>query len=103
MIQATLRYYPQQRNANGTRGVWRVIGCREVNMVPHKRMYTSTMGVRLQERDHRVLRLVCARMYKKGSRVDPRKMLGLKTYGMLPRASEQTVKFRRYETLGKFI
>jgi len=97
MIQATLRYYPQQRNANGTRGVWRVIGCREINMVPHKRIYT------VYAYTYRVLRLVCDRMYKKGSRVDPRKMMGLKTHGMLPRASERPVKFRRYETLGKFV
>lgn len=74
-IQATLRYYPQQANANGTRGVWRVIHCQEVNYQPFKRAYTvlwEKMGSRFL-----ALRVVASRMYKKGSRVDPRKVLGV--------------------------
>ena len=73
MIHATLKFYPNQSNANGKRGVWRVLDCREINLRPYKSIYTvPSWGQKA-----RVMRLVCHRIYKKGSRVDPRKMLGI--------------------------
>lgn len=95
MIHATLRYYPNQANANGTRGVWRVVHCHEINYVPFKRAYTV-----LWDHKYLSLRIVADRMYKVGSRVDPRKVLGLKPVGWrpLPPASGPTVKFRRYSS-----
>lgn len=77
MIHATLRYYPQQANKNGTRGVWRVIHCHEVNYQPYKRAYTVTWGLHGILLNYRVMRIAADRMYKKGSRVDPRRMLGV--------------------------
>lgn len=92
MIHATVRYYPNQANANGTRGVWRVLHCHEINYVPFKRAYV----ILWDKYDRLAMRVQCDRMYKKGSRVDPRKMLGLKALGTLPPASGPTLTFRRY-------
>lgn len=75
MIHATVRYYPNQVNKSGARGVWRVIHCQEINYRPYKPCYTvlwQTMGGAFL-----ALRVLASRMYKVGSRVDPRKMLGV--------------------------
>lgn len=98
MIHATLAFYPQQANANGTRGVWRVIHCQEINYVPYKRVYLAHWQNNYAKEARLVLRIEADRMYKVGSRVDPRKMLGLKPVGWrpLPPASGPTVTFRRY-------
>lgn len=99
LIQATLRFYPYQTNANGRRGVWRVIGCREVNAGPYERIYVmvfNTPDFLMPGKSYKALRLIADRMYKKGSRVDPRKMLGLKAHGTPPRSPGKTLTFRRY-------
>ena len=80
MIHATLRFYPNQANKNGTRGVWRVLHCHEVNYVPYKPAYVvlwNTPDFMIAGKTFKVLRLTANRMYKVGSRIDPRKMLGV--------------------------
>lgn len=69
-IQATLAFYPKQKNPArhpGGRGVWRVVGCSRVSNALKTRVGDLLSG-------QRVLRMMVARAYKTRSRVDPVKL-----------------------------
>lgn len=77
MIEATLQFYPKQANANGTRGVWRVRGCRPINFTPHKRAFVTTVLDLTKLVPVKVMRVLADREYKRGSRVSPRRILSI--------------------------
>lgn len=67
------RFYPNQKNpqrASG-RGVWRVVNCWKIHTRP---LFLVT---RFEDEAGPLLSVTASRLYRYGSRIDPRKALGV--------------------------